>query len=166
MERSWFGEGHTYLWIGKQVETLGVLNNTETNWILKNRSGFSSNIINKWINIGMQKPVWVTSKFGGGRIVVFGDHPELLEPENNARLIYNSILYVSSGDRKLVYTPYYRNFQWIKTISITTNNIPIEKNVTIFKAIWFNYSILYGLSGRLDNIDDNVFYRQWYRRIQ
>jgi hypothetical protein len=56
-------------------------------------------LIEKWIEFSKGKALWVTAKFGDGKIIAFGDHPEYCAWEwgnTSKRIIYNAVLYASS----------------------------------------------------------------------
>jgi hypothetical protein len=60
-----------------------------------------------WMKHTIGKPIWVTTDFGKGKVVSFGDHPEFLQCNNtspfsysqignHSRIVYNAIFYASS----------------------------------------------------------------------
>jgi len=52
-------------------------------------------IYNKWLSSIIGETVWTTSNYGKGKIVTFGDHPEIGDVNLN-RVLHNSIFYTTS----------------------------------------------------------------------
>lgn len=52
--------------------------------------------IKKWVEFTIGKPVWVTAKYGDGKVVGFNSHPEFPNTKTPPRILYNAIFYLSS----------------------------------------------------------------------
>jgi len=93
--------------------------------------------------LSLNKPIWITSEFGEGRIVGFGDHPELCT-FNYVRIIYNSVFYLSSIGPFKVNVSNEISFSNEELIIFTLDN------GTTGEAIAFNSSV--------ENIDEYCFF--------
>jgi hypothetical protein len=87
---------------------IGPQGNTETVGIIQDiqeiNEGFTAalsdfpligGIYNSRINYAKGKPIWVTVDFGKGKVVAFGDHPNIYD---YPRIAFNAILYTTSED--------------------------------------------------------------------
>jgi len=54
------------------------------------------NKIDRWVEYSTGKAVWVTSKYGDGKVVAFGGHPEYHCTRSPPRIAYNAIFYACS----------------------------------------------------------------------
>jgi len=100
-----------------KAETIGIIEDVDVenwNWdvlmninlmwnnpLLTNETKIS--IAKKWIERSKGEDIWVTSEFGQGKVVAFGDHPEassvrdqLINYVSPPRIIYNTIYYITS----------------------------------------------------------------------
>ena len=50
----------------------------------------------RWVNYSSGKTIWVTAKYGEGKVVVFGGHPEYPFALSPPRIIYNALFYAAS----------------------------------------------------------------------
>ena len=53
-------------------------------------------IFNKWVDYSIGKTLWVTAKYGGGRVISFGGHPEYPYAKSPPRIVYNAVFYAAS----------------------------------------------------------------------
>jgi hypothetical protein len=53
-------------------------------------------IIKRWLKYSAGKSVWVTAKYGEGKVVAFSTHPEFLDNQSPPRIIYNAVFYATS----------------------------------------------------------------------
>ena len=66
-------------------------------------------IARDWMDQDIGKPIWVTGKFGEGKVVAFGGHPEYASSgdwnmgyDEMPRTVYNSIFYACSKDKSQI----------------------------------------------------------------
>ena len=83
-----YAAGPMFLKCGRNVDVVGVIKELDDelfwygddmpiNWLLSNiNASIPDSIIKAWAKSAIGKPIWVTSKFGSGKVVAFGDHPE------------------------------------------------------------------------------------------
>jgi len=60
-------------------------------------------LLDLWINFSIDKPIWITTEFGNGKVVAFGDHPERMffydvgyTEGPPPRILFNAVRYASS----------------------------------------------------------------------
>lgn len=94
--------GPVYTWLGKNTQSLGTIKDVNsTIWAYWFRELYGSNtsyakkIIDLWARFTTGKTVWTTSTYGNGKVVTFGDHPEV-GAITQKRLIYNALFYTTS----------------------------------------------------------------------
>jgi len=99
------------------------------------------------------KASWISSKYGKGKIIAFGPHPEKRYP------VLENALFYTTGKKQRTETINSHNFSFIEKIYTITNNITISKNQSkdfcelrdiITKIHNHNISIL------LNNIKENL----------
>lgn len=100
--------GPVFTYVGKNTKSLATVQDVNstiwTHWfrdLFSQDSPLSQLIINLWIKFTVGKTIWTTSEFGNGKIVIFGDHPEIGNIELK-RIIHNSLLYVTSESHKSI----------------------------------------------------------------
>ncbi len=69
-------------------------------------NSFSDKLFNLWFRFSKNRPIWVTNDFGKGKVVAFGDHPEIAQYNfsdptteqmgNFSRIIYNAVFFATS----------------------------------------------------------------------
>ncbi len=89
--------GGTFSNLGENIKTLGTVKSVNMTKINRFSSIFSifGLLYKLWTSSIIGKTIWTTSEYGKGKIVTFGDHPELGDIQMK-RVIHNSMLYVSS----------------------------------------------------------------------
>lgn len=90
--------------------------------------------------LSINKPIWVTSTFGDGEIITFGDHPEV----SYLRAIYNAVFYITSEGLFDI------NITIRASFSEQELNMMVPDSGTTCEFIEFNSSV--------QNIEDYDFY--------
>lgn len=81
----------------------------------------------------LDKPIWIDSKFGNGKMVIFGDHPELYQ-YNHSRIVYNAVFYLTSEG------PYKINFHNTIVFGEDVLEIIAPENANTGETVMFNAS--------------------------
>jgi len=63
---------------------------------------FRNEIFNKWVDYSIGKTLWVTAKYGDGKVISFGGHPEYPYAKSPPRIVYNAVFYAASEGPKNV----------------------------------------------------------------
>jgi len=147
-----FFSGPWYIWLGKNTKSISTFYNITLD---KNDSvpTFIKNVVNS--------PSWAVSKFGKGKIVLFASHPEFInnisflfsnrnwmsDQYYGRRVIFNSIMYVTSDKVAIKDYEIKYNFSFIKHIfnKTVSLNIPESKN-----------NIFYKIENNLNQYKDNL----------
>jgi hypothetical protein len=90
--------GPVYTWIGKNSESLAKVDDINLswfNWIESSNNTILKKFILRWVNFTIGKTIWISSTYGSGKIVAFGDHPEQGDIKLQ-RAVHNSVLFVTS----------------------------------------------------------------------
>jgi len=120
---SWYG-GHHVFHTGENVEVIGEFYNTGT--------------------VVDETPVWITAKFGKGKVAAFTTHPEIagvsygMENEsqlNNGKTVISNSLFYLTADEKIEHqTIFSKSLSYIKNIFNLTENL--TKNITDISHIF------------------------------
>jgi hypothetical protein len=51
---------------------------------------------NKWVDYSIGKTIWVTAKYGTGKVISFGGHPEYPYAKSPPRIVYNAVFFSAS----------------------------------------------------------------------
>lgn len=137
-----FFSGPWYIWLGKNTKSISTFYNVTLD---KNDS------IPPFIGKNVENsPSWTVSKFGKGNMVLFTSHPEfinnisfLFEDRNwmsdqyyGRRVIFNSIMYVTSKKVGIINYDTKYNFSFITKLINNTNNVYITRSPSnVFKEI-------------------------------
>lgn len=81
----------------------------------------------------LDKPIWIDSKFGDGKLVIFGDHPEMYQ-YNHSRIVYNAVFYLTSEG------PYKINFHNTIVFGESVLEIIAPENANTGETVMFNAS--------------------------
>ncbi len=57
---------------------------------------FKMKFFNKWVDYSIGKSLWVTAKYGDGKVIAFGGHPEYPYAKSPPRIVYNAVFYAAS----------------------------------------------------------------------
>ena len=99
-----YAAGPMFLKCGRNVDVVGVIKETDDedfwygeempiNWLLSIiNASIPDPIIKAWAKYAIGKPIWVTSKFGSGKVVAFGDHPESTTWHSSDGYHFNEVL--------------------------------------------------------------------------
>ena len=147
---SWEG-GPVFNYIGENTEVIAEI--IDANGFQGNFSFIPLTLREKWIEYTVGKASWISSKYGKGKIIAFGPHPEKRYP------VLENALFYTTGKKQRTETINSHNFSFIEKIYTITNNITISKNQSkdfcelrdiITKIHNHNISIL------LNNIKENL----------
>lgn len=151
--------GPVFSWktMDKNTQVVGVLDNLDVLWWNKDiYDKLPPNLVDRFINYITGKPIWISSNFGKGKAVAFGDHPELSYPLRNDRLIDNTILYVTSGKKTTLNLDNQMPLSEIKEVYFETENIKLSDYSAIFKDIWKQINKLKNTGKQVDDLFKNI----------
>jgi hypothetical protein len=115
-------------------------------------TGKNTNVLARFKNSNFRlenTPVWVTSEFGEGKIVLFSSHPEMMDNDDHSefleldegigdgkKIISNSFFYATSEDLEEVQLMHYRNLSFIDNICTVTSDLSDDNDeVNVFNDI-------------------------------
>ncbi len=160
--------GPVFTWIGRNTKSLATIKEVNTTiWTHWFRDLFSANntisnlIIDLWVKYITGKTVWTTSQYEKGKIVTFGDHPELGHINLN-RIVHNSIFYVSSNEISELnldksYTVQYIEDFGNKTLNIGLNETSSDIFIDINNRIKYNLYHFNSYNNRTDILYNRIF---------
>ncbi|MCK5301046.1 MAG: hypothetical protein KAJ21_04005 [Thermoplasmatales archaeon] len=143
--------GPVFTWLGKNTQSLATIKEVNsTIWTHWFRDLFSANstiskmIIDLWVKFTSGKTIWTTSEYENGKIVTFGDHPELGHINLN-RIVHNAVFYVSSIQQSELISDFSYPIQDLESIGNQSLNIYLDDTIsTLFSEI--NNDIEYNLN--------------------
>ncbi len=96
----WYAEGPVFLGRDGETKDIAVIDDIDGRYFWGDSNlgdyGLISNLKERWMNFSIGKPIWVTTEFGDGRVIAFGDHPET--HDYYPRIVHNAIFYATSSD--------------------------------------------------------------------
>jgi len=113
-------------------------------------------LFEKLIEFEIGNPIWINSTFGDGKVVTFGDHPEVPEPYKLDRLMHNALYYTTSEDMSNINFTNSINIHDLLSIYNITNNISLEDTGNVFLDIWEKTNYIFDLCKKLDNNEIHV----------
>jgi len=94
---------------------------------------------NIWYDYAKNKALWVTTNYGDGKVVAFGDHPEMMMEE---RIIYNAIYYAATDDPKYVSIEKSINYEKADIVAVNPHEGYCEQEIQL-NAIPVNWAPSY-----------------------
>jgi hypothetical protein len=143
--------GCVYTTLGKNTQSLATVKEIdEITWYHLFRELFNSNnslaekILDLWSRFTIGKTIWTTSQYGQGKLVTFGDHPEIGDILLQ-RIVHNAIFYVTSKENNQIEVYESLPLNKVETIQMETKNLSLstDKNgelMQISSQINFIYS--------------------------
>jgi hypothetical protein len=160
--------GAVFTWLGENTQSLATIKEVNTTiWTHWFRDLFSSNssiadkIIELWIKFTNQKTIWTTSEYNKGKVVTFGDHPELGHI-NLKRIVHNAIFYVSSEEINRKNIDYSYGISDIESIFNKSNKLEINdfnSNLfsDIYDDIYYNIEFFEDYNKKFETYFDNIW---------
>ena len=158
--------GPVFTWLGKNTQSLATIKEVNstiwTHWfreLFSANSSISKMIIDLWVKFTSGKTIWTTSEYENGKIVTFGDHPELGHINLN-RIVHNAVFYVSSIQQSELNSVFSYPVQDLESIGNQSLNIYLDDTIsTLFSEI--NNDIEYNLNhfNSYNNRTDILFNR-------
>ncbi|MFH1013735.1 MAG: hypothetical protein V1769_04420 [Thermoplasmatota archaeon] len=160
--------GAVYTWLGKNTQSLGTIKEVNstlwTHWfrdLFSSNSSYAKIIIDLWIQFTSGKTVWTTSEYGDGKVVTFGDHPEIGHITLQ-RLVHNAMFYVASTDEKNIFLDVSLPLSKVELIAQKSKNITITNAssdifLDVYNSIDRNLSDFY----RFQSLSQSIFNTTW-----
>jgi len=160
--------GAVYTWLGDNTESLGVIKEVNstiwTHWfrdLFSSNSSYAERIIDLWVKFTKDKTVWTTSNYGAGKVVTFGDHPEIGHI-NLQRIIHNSMFYVSSKTVDQVSITVSIPDSDVLSIGAKSKNISIsDSSSDVFTDIYDLLDTTLSDYSRFNQISESIFNTTW-----
>lgn len=96
----YYAEGPVFLGRQGNTQDVAVIDSIDFSWFWSSMHlddyPFFSNLRDKRMNFSVGKPIWVTTEFGDGRVIAFGDHPE--HHDKYPRIVHNAVFYATASE--------------------------------------------------------------------
>jgi hypothetical protein len=160
--------GPVFTWLGKNTQSLATIKEVNTTiWTHWFRDLFSTNstisnmIIDLWVKFTSGKTIWTTSQYEKGKIVTFGDHPELGHINLN-RIVHNSVFYVSSIRQSEFNSDFSYTIQELESIgnqslNIILNEVSSNLFLEINDNLEYNLNHFNSYNNRTELLFDKIF---------
>ncbi len=126
--------GCVYPTLGKNSHSLATIKEIdEITWHHLFRELFSANntfaekILEYWSQYTTGKTIWTTSQYGKGKLVTFGDHPEIGDIFLQ-RIVHNAIFYVTSKENNQISIHESVPLNKVELIQMKTINLSLSNN--------------------------------------
>ena len=157
IQKTFHAGGPTYIWLGGKTKSLAVCTNISVYWLRPLAKYLSEEATEKLLNFTLGKPVWVTSLFGDGRVVAFGDHPEIPYPNRNDRIIHNAAFYTTAKQISPLTTSFAMPLEVITYVTNLTKQLNLPSHTPLFNIIWERIWNLTELSKKIDDNEKTIF---------
>jgi len=128
--------GCVYPTLGENTCSLATVKEIdEITWYHLFRELFNSNntiaekILEYWSRYTTGKTIWTTSQYGRGKLVTFGDHPEIGDIFLQ-RIVHNAIFYVTSKENNQIIIHDYFPLKEVELIQMKTKNLSLSINTS------------------------------------
>ena len=158
-QNSFHSGGPVFSWkfMNKNTEPIAIIDDIDVVWWKKEYQDLPPKLFELYYNFVMGKPIWISSEFGNGKVVVFGDHPESSVHARNDRLIHNAIFYTTSGKKITFNLERSLSFMEIKSIYNSTDNLTLPDYSIVFNDIWNQTNLLNSTCNKIDEQGIEVF---------
>jgi PKD repeat protein len=98
-------------------------------------------IMEKWVGYSKGKALWVTGKYGAGKVIAFGGHPEITstwqeqEYGSPPRVVYNAIFYACSEGPYKINLVNSVSFSKIKAMTIAQNEASLGFDIDFHSIV-------------------------------
>ena len=134
--------GPVYTWLGKNTKSLATVQEVDTSWLsyfLGGDNKILQRFLKRWIRFTEGKTIWTTTEYEKGKVVTFGDHPELGDIALQ-RVIHNSMFYVSSTFSE----------------NINTNTSYSTKDIIVLGKTSYNLTFIENSTGLFSNVFEKI----------
>jgi|GEM_PF-3105902 len=102
INNTWYANGPIFLGKEGDTKTIAVIDSVDSTFLYSDSNladySFLSSISDRWIEYSLGKPIWITTDFGEGKIVSFGNHPE--DHYSYPRIVHNAVFYASASSKE------------------------------------------------------------------
>jgi parallel beta-helix repeat protein len=155
-QRSWRGNGPVDIWLGKDAQPLATLENFTFQWKGKDFRNIPYWVIETITKYELGKPIWTTGVFFKGKIVTFGDHPEMPEPYRLDRLLHNAVFFTTADPQTTLSISKNVSLPTIRMYNNATSNLPLNQSGQIFTTLWSKIDSLSDLCEKIDAIEKKI----------
>lgn len=160
--------GAVYTWLGENTESLGVIKEVNstiwTHWfrdLFSSNSSYAQKLIDLWVKFTTGKTVWTTSEYKNGKVVTFGDHPEIGQMHLQ-RIIHNSVFYVSSQSVQDVSISLSLADSEVNQIAEKSHNLPIINSTSgLFTDVYEQLDSTISEYLRFNDVSSEIFNVTW-----
>lgn len=156
IQRCFYGYGPIDRWYGQNTQPLATLDNFTFQWQGSDFKIFKRFFTECLIEIKLGKPIWLTGNFFDGKIVVFGDHPEIPEPYPLDRLIHNAVFFTSAGTNTSIELAKNLSIQTLSSFNNATSNLTLTTSDHIFLTLWEKIESLSLLCNKIDTTENKI----------
>lgn len=159
IETTFHGGGPVFspVFMDKNTQSLGVLDDLQIEWWEINIDHLPQSCIEKYIDCVIGKPLWISSKFGEGNVVVFGDHPEVNLPAKKDRIVHNTLFYTASGEKTSAELDDSYLLSEIKNVYAVTDDLNLSDYSSVFSELWTEIDLLTANCEKIDEFAARVF---------
>jgi parallel beta-helix repeat protein len=151
------GPVFTWATIDQNTQVIGVLDDVEVQWWLNPiYEKIPPQYLEKYLNLLKGKPIYISSYFGKGKVVLFGCHPEFHTPNRQDKVVNNAIFYVTSSKNTMIQVASPVMFSEIIVRLIRTSDIDLPYYHPVFNEIWDITTAINSTSKKIDNALLNV----------
>jgi len=163
-QESLHGGGAVFTWatMDQNTQALGIVDDLQLEvWRNKNYEKIPPQLLENFLKFLKGKPIWISSYFGEGKVVVFGDHPEFHCPNRHDKVIDNAVFYITTDKNTIIQLTSPMLCSEIIALSTLTRNIDLPNYYPVFNEIWNTTNVVNTACKKIDNtlrdVSINIF---------
>ena len=90
-------------WVQNEDDVLARLTDFEVSWHIPMIPGINSELLDTYFQSCLNMPIWLSKTYGEGKIISFGDHPELCLSQSNTKILHNAVYFTTSKTKSDLY---------------------------------------------------------------
>lgn len=147
-----FDGGPIFTWIGRHTQVQAIIQNVSSPFSPSKRP----KMFEVWRNMVIGNPLWITSEFGKGKVVTYGDDLSLHYPQRNDRVFHNSLFYVTSDNVQNLTCTLSLPFSTIESIYTIATTVALSPKDILYQTIWDEVTRLQTTCTGINTMEDRV----------
>jgi parallel beta-helix repeat protein len=130
--------GPIFSWLGQHTYPQAIIQNVSLPYspYFPSKDSSSYQTFERWRTSVVGRPLWITSQFGKGKVVTYGDDLTLHYPERNDRVFDNALFFVTSDDAQQLHNTESLPFSTIEAIYAAVDTIKLTPGDIVYPPIW------------------------------
>ncbi|HMA83747.1 MAG TPA: NosD domain-containing protein [Candidatus Thermoplasmatota archaeon] len=111
-----------FSWVQNEGDVLARLTDFDVAWYNPMIPGINSELVDTYFQSCLGMPIWLSKTYGKGKIIAFGDHPELFLNTANTKILHNSVYYTTSKTKSDLFLNINYTLSFVSCLFSSTNH--------------------------------------------